>query len=180
MRNTSSPTSNIRLFAGARAIVSAFARYLGKTRPDAMDQGMRTISAERSTRMLCGNCAAASGSRAEQDRASAVVQMRIHVYPKRILLELVPGRGGAELEAWSLEGSRLLPRGLPSRALRRSCIEGADGTRVEQRLQGCGTASNRELRASVPLRRRMLGRLVDEGATRTEARNWLSWGHAPR
>jgi exopolyphosphatase/guanosine-5'-triphosphate,3'-diphosphate pyrophosphatase len=37
-----------------------------------------------------------------QDRASAVLQMRTHVYPKRVLLELVPGRGGAELEAWSL------------------------------------------------------------------------------
>jgi exopolyphosphatase/guanosine-5'-triphosphate,3'-diphosphate pyrophosphatase len=29
--------------------------------------------------------------------------MRVHVYPKRVLLELVPGRGGAELEAWSLK-----------------------------------------------------------------------------
>jgi exopolyphosphatase/guanosine-5'-triphosphate,3'-diphosphate pyrophosphatase len=37
-----------------------------------------------------------------QDRASAIVRMRTHVYPKRVLLELVPGRGGAELEAWSL------------------------------------------------------------------------------
>ncbi len=38
-----------------------------------------------------------------QDRASAVVRMRMHVYPKRVVLELVPGRGGAELEAWSLQ-----------------------------------------------------------------------------
>ncbi len=37
-----------------------------------------------------------------QDRASAAVRMRVRVYPKRVLLELVPGRGGAELEAWSL------------------------------------------------------------------------------
>jgi exopolyphosphatase/guanosine-5'-triphosphate,3'-diphosphate pyrophosphatase len=28
--------------------------------------------------------------------------MRARVYPKRVLLELAPGRGGAELEAWSL------------------------------------------------------------------------------
>jgi exopolyphosphatase/guanosine-5'-triphosphate,3'-diphosphate pyrophosphatase len=28
--------------------------------------------------------------------------MRVHVYPKRVVLELVPGRHGAELEAWSL------------------------------------------------------------------------------
>jgi exopolyphosphatase/guanosine-5'-triphosphate,3'-diphosphate pyrophosphatase len=29
--------------------------------------------------------------------------MRTHVYPKRVVLELIPGRGGAELEAWSLK-----------------------------------------------------------------------------
>jgi exopolyphosphatase/guanosine-5'-triphosphate,3'-diphosphate pyrophosphatase len=32
-----------------------------------------------------------------------VVKMRVRVYPRRVLLELVPGRGGAELEAWSLK-----------------------------------------------------------------------------
>jgi exopolyphosphatase/guanosine-5'-triphosphate,3'-diphosphate pyrophosphatase len=32
-----------------------------------------------------------------------VVQMRTLVYPKRVVLQLVPGRGGAELEAWSLK-----------------------------------------------------------------------------
>ena len=37
-----------------------------------------------------------------QDRASAVVKMRVRVYARRVVLELVPGRGGAELEAWSL------------------------------------------------------------------------------
>jgi exopolyphosphatase/guanosine-5'-triphosphate,3'-diphosphate pyrophosphatase len=37
-----------------------------------------------------------------EDRASAIVRMRTRVYPKRVLLELVPERGGAELEAWSL------------------------------------------------------------------------------
>jgi exopolyphosphatase / guanosine-5'-triphosphate,3'-diphosphate pyrophosphatase len=29
--------------------------------------------------------------------------MRAHVYPKRVAIKLVPGRGGAELEAWSLK-----------------------------------------------------------------------------
>jgi len=38
-----------------------------------------------------------------QDRASAATRMRVRVYPKRVLLELLPGRGGAELEAWSLK-----------------------------------------------------------------------------
>jgi exopolyphosphatase/guanosine-5'-triphosphate,3'-diphosphate pyrophosphatase len=86
-----------------RAIVSAFARYLGKTRPDAMDRVMRTIPLEEHTNVVRAIVLLRLAVALNQDRASAVVQMRIHVYPKRILLELVPGRGGAELEAWSLK-----------------------------------------------------------------------------
>jgi exopolyphosphatase/guanosine-5'-triphosphate,3'-diphosphate pyrophosphatase len=37
-----------------------------------------------------------------QDRASDVLRVAARVYPKRILLELQPGRTGAELELWSL------------------------------------------------------------------------------
>ena len=31
------------------------------------------------------------------------MKMRAYAYPKRVVLELVGGRGGAELEAWSLK-----------------------------------------------------------------------------
>jgi exopolyphosphatase/guanosine-5'-triphosphate,3'-diphosphate pyrophosphatase len=37
-----------------------------------------------------------------QDRASDVLKVTLRVYPKRVLLELSPGRTGAELELWSL------------------------------------------------------------------------------
>jgi exopolyphosphatase / guanosine-5'-triphosphate,3'-diphosphate pyrophosphatase len=37
-----------------------------------------------------------------QDRASDVLRVTTRVYPKRIFLELRPGRTGAELELWSL------------------------------------------------------------------------------
>jgi exopolyphosphatase/guanosine-5'-triphosphate,3'-diphosphate pyrophosphatase len=37
-----------------------------------------------------------------QDRASDVLRVRVRAYPKRILLEISPGRTGAELELWSL------------------------------------------------------------------------------
>jgi exopolyphosphatase/guanosine-5'-triphosphate,3'-diphosphate pyrophosphatase len=37
-----------------------------------------------------------------QDRASDVLKVTLHVYPKRVLMELSPGRTGAELELWSL------------------------------------------------------------------------------
>ena len=38
-----------------------------------------------------------------QDRATAAVRLRTHVYPKRVVLDLVPARGGAELEVWALK-----------------------------------------------------------------------------
>ena len=37
-----------------------------------------------------------------QDRASDVLRVRAKIYPKRVYLEVEPGRTGAELELWSL------------------------------------------------------------------------------
>jgi exopolyphosphatase/guanosine-5'-triphosphate,3'-diphosphate pyrophosphatase len=86
-----------------RAIVSAIARYLGKTRPDTTDRPMRTVPMEEHVHVRRAVVLLRLAVALNQDRASAVVRMRVHVYPKRVVLELVPGRGGAELEAWSLK-----------------------------------------------------------------------------
>jgi exopolyphosphatase / guanosine-5'-triphosphate,3'-diphosphate pyrophosphatase len=86
-----------------RAVVSALARYLGKTRPDPMDRVMRTVPMEDHVHVVRGVALLRLAVALNQDRASAVVGLKVHVYPKRVLLELVPGRGGAELEAWSLK-----------------------------------------------------------------------------
>ncbi|HEY2039053.1 MAG TPA: Ppx/GppA phosphatase family protein [Edaphobacter sp.] len=86
-----------------RAIVSALARYLGKTRPDPMDRVLRTISVEEHSNVLRAIVLLRLAVALNQDRASAVLRIRVHVYPKRVVLELVPGRGGAELEAWSVK-----------------------------------------------------------------------------
>lgn len=85
-----------------RSIVSVIARYLGKTRPDATDRPMRTIPVEEHDHVRRAVILLRLAVALNQDRANAVVKMRAHVYPKRVVLELVPGRGGAELEAWSL------------------------------------------------------------------------------
>src|SRR5216683_2909373 len=85
-----------------RLIVSALARYMGKSRPEPMDRPMRWIPAEEHMHVTRAVVLLRLAVALNQDRASAVLQMRTHVYPKRVLLELVPGRGGAELEAWSL------------------------------------------------------------------------------
>ena len=86
-----------------RAVVSAIARYLGKSRPDAMDRVMRAVPAEEHTNVVRAVVLLRLAVALNQDRASAAVRMKTHVYPKRVVLELVPGRGGAELEAWSLK-----------------------------------------------------------------------------
>ena len=86
-----------------RVIVSAIARYLGKSRPEPMDRPMRWIPVEEHVHVMRAVVLLRLAVALNQDRASAVVRMRTHVYPKRVLLELVPGRGGAELEAWSLK-----------------------------------------------------------------------------
>jgi exopolyphosphatase/guanosine-5'-triphosphate,3'-diphosphate pyrophosphatase len=85
-----------------RIVVSAIARYLGKSRPDPMDRVMRTVPAEQHTDVVRAVVLLRLAVALNQDRASAVVKMRANVYPKRVVLDLVPGRGGAELEAWSL------------------------------------------------------------------------------
>jgi exopolyphosphatase/guanosine-5'-triphosphate,3'-diphosphate pyrophosphatase len=85
-----------------RLIVSALARYMGKSRPEPMDRPMRWIPIEEHVHVTRAVVLLRLAVALNQDRASAVLQMRVHVYPKRVLLELVPGRGGAELEAWSL------------------------------------------------------------------------------
>ena len=85
-----------------RTIVSAIARYLGKTRPQPGDRAMRNIPAQEHANVHKGIVLLRLATALNQDRASDVLKVTARVYPKRILLELQPGRTGAELELWSL------------------------------------------------------------------------------
>lgn len=85
-----------------RGIVSAIARYLGKSRPDPEDRAMRMVPLEEHANVRRAVVLLRLAVALNQDRASEVVKMRLRVYPKRVLLELSPGRHGAELELWSL------------------------------------------------------------------------------
>jgi exopolyphosphatase/guanosine-5'-triphosphate,3'-diphosphate pyrophosphatase len=90
-----------------RAIVSAIARYMGKTRPnlrpDGMDRVMRAVPAEEHAHVVRAIVLLRLALALNQDRASAVVGLKTSVYPKRVVLDIVPGRGGAALEAWALK-----------------------------------------------------------------------------
>ena len=85
-----------------RTIVSAIARYLGKSRPQPDDRALRNIPADEHRHVERAVVLLRLAVALNQDRASDVLRVVARVYPKRVYLELKPGRTGAELELWSL------------------------------------------------------------------------------
>ena len=86
-----------------RAIVAAIARYMGKSRPEPMERPMRYVPVEEHAHVERAVVLLRLAEALTQDRATAAVRVRTRVYPKRVVLELIPARGGAELEQWSLK-----------------------------------------------------------------------------
>jgi exopolyphosphatase/guanosine-5'-triphosphate,3'-diphosphate pyrophosphatase len=85
-----------------RQIVAAIARYQGKSRPDPMDRPMRGLPVEEYSRVERAVVLLRLAVALNQDRASAVVGLKTHVYPKSVMMQIAPGRGGAELERWAV------------------------------------------------------------------------------
>ncbi|HEY1806619.1 MAG TPA: Ppx/GppA phosphatase family protein [Terracidiphilus sp.] len=85
-----------------RTLVSAIARYLGKSRPQPGDRALRNIPADEHKNVNRAVVLLRLAVALNQDRASDVLRVGTRVYPKRVYLELRPGRTGAELELWSL------------------------------------------------------------------------------
>ncbi len=86
-----------------RLIVANIARYQGKTRPDPLDRYMRPLPADEQLRVARAVLLLRLAVALNQDRASAVVGLHTRVSPKRVVIEILPGRGGAELEAWAIK-----------------------------------------------------------------------------
>jgi exopolyphosphatase/guanosine-5'-triphosphate,3'-diphosphate pyrophosphatase len=85
-----------------RTLVSAIARYLGKSRPQPGDRALRNIPPSEHRNVQSAIVLLRLAVALNQDRASDVLRVRAKNYPKRIYLEVEPGRTGAELELWSL------------------------------------------------------------------------------
>jgi exopolyphosphatase / guanosine-5'-triphosphate,3'-diphosphate pyrophosphatase len=85
-----------------RTVVSALARYLGKSRPQPGDRALRNIPATEHKNVQRAVLILRLAVALNQDRASDVLRFVARVYPKRVYLEVKPGRTGAELELWSL------------------------------------------------------------------------------
>jgi len=86
-----------------RTIMSAIARYLGKSRPDGMDRPLRAVPVEMQADVVRCVVLLRLAIGLNQNRATQPVQFNVRVYPKRVLLELSAAKGGAELEQWSLK-----------------------------------------------------------------------------
>jgi exopolyphosphatase/guanosine-5'-triphosphate,3'-diphosphate pyrophosphatase len=85
-----------------RTLVSAIARYLGKSRPQPGDRALRNIPASEHLHVHRAVVLLRLAVALNQDRASDVLRVKARVYPKRVHLEVEPGKTGAELELWSL------------------------------------------------------------------------------
>jgi exopolyphosphatase / guanosine-5'-triphosphate,3'-diphosphate pyrophosphatase len=85
-----------------RIVTSAIARYIGKSRPQPEGRTMRQVPPEDHEHVRRAVVLLRLAVALNQDRASDVLRVRVRVYPKRVLLEIIPGRTGAELELWSL------------------------------------------------------------------------------
>jgi len=85
-----------------RVVTSAIARYIGKSRPQPEGRTMRQVPVEEHEHVKRAVVLLRLAVALNQDRASDILRVRVRVYPKRVLLELSPGRTGAELELWSL------------------------------------------------------------------------------
>lgn len=85
-----------------RTLVSAIARYLGKTRPQPGDRAMRNIPIEEHGHVRRAVVLLRLAEALNQDRASDVLRFSVRIFPKRVHMVLKPGRTGAELEMWSL------------------------------------------------------------------------------
>jgi len=105
-RHTQYIISNSEIFGftpDQRLIVAAIARYLGKSRPDPLDRNMRGLPIEEQERIAHAVVLLRLAVALNQDRASAVVGLKTSVFPKRVVLDLIPGRGGAALECWAVK-----------------------------------------------------------------------------
>jgi exopolyphosphatase/guanosine-5'-triphosphate,3'-diphosphate pyrophosphatase len=85
-----------------RTVVSAIGRYLGKSRPQPGDRALRNIPAQEHQNVYRAVVLLRLAVALNQDRASDVLRVGVKLYPKRVYLEVEPGRTGAELEIWSL------------------------------------------------------------------------------
>ncbi len=85
-----------------RVIVSAVARYLGKSRPAAADRVLRMIPVEQHAYVRRAALLLRMAVAINQDQSHTPLAFRTRATSKRVTIELMPGRRRADLELWAL------------------------------------------------------------------------------
>lgn len=85
-----------------RLIVSAIARYLGKSRPTPADRVLRFIPVEQHVCIRRAAMLLRMAVALHQNQSSGVPRFRTRVMAKRVIITLTPGRRGVDLELWAL------------------------------------------------------------------------------
>jgi exopolyphosphatase/guanosine-5'-triphosphate,3'-diphosphate pyrophosphatase len=85
-----------------RLIVSAVARYLGKSRPAPGDRVLRYIQVEQHVSVKRAAMLLRMAVALHQNQSTAAVRFRTRVTPRKVTITLIPGRKGADLELWAL------------------------------------------------------------------------------
>jgi len=85
-----------------RLIVSAIARYLGKSRPAGTDRVLRTIPVEQQVHVRRASLLLRLAVALHPDQPGGTLRFRTRISAKRITIELMPGRRRGDLELWSL------------------------------------------------------------------------------
>ena len=104
-RHTQYIIANSEIFGfsqGQRTIVAAISRYLGKSRPEPMDRTMRSVPVDEHSNVKKAVVLLRLAQALHGERTGPPLRVKTLVYPKRVVLQLNPSRGSAELELWSL------------------------------------------------------------------------------
>lgn len=83
-----------------RLIVSAIARYLGKSRPGPADRVLHAIPVESHIFVKRAAVLLRLAVALHQDKSTAVLRVSVQISPQRVKMQLMPGRGRADLELW--------------------------------------------------------------------------------
>lgn len=100
-----------------RQLIAAIARYIGKSRPTADSRPVHLLSATEINLVEKAVVLLRVARALDQGRRGAVKDVKVRVQPGRVTLQLIAGRGGADLEMWALDKERSYFRDILGREL---------------------------------------------------------------